>query len=186
MIYTNIAEAGYRDSLATTKALDAAIEALVAARKAWPAARVTPTLLQADLGEGEAPSPVLDPVAFYRRNLAVPMRRRVEDPQVLGKARGSSAGTGFASRHHPKFVPASLLPAILWHGGEAEEVRDRVVALMRTAQCLVGLPGKPLASAFSSRTFRRPGFAAGRGLGGERALATRSLTADGWCTCILN
>jgi len=151
--YANIAEAGYRDFLAAAKALDAAIEALVAARKAWPAARVTPTLLQAGLGEGEAPSPVLDPVAFYRRNLAVPMRRRVEDPQVLGKARGSSAGAGCASCHHPKFVPASLLQAILWHGGEAEEVRDKVVALteeQRNALLAFLESLWPLASAFSS------------------------------------
>lgn len=154
--------------------------------------------VQERLGDTEAPDPVLDLVAFYSRNLAVPARRDIDDPIVLeGKALFHDAGC--ASCHTPKFVtrrdapqPAhrfqliwpysdlllhdlgegladnapvgdadgyewrtpplwgigltetvsghtlflhdgrarNLLEAILWHGGEAEKARDRVVAMM--------------------------------------------------------
>ncbi|WP_084368746.1 di-heme oxidoredictase family protein [Rhizobium sp. RU36D] len=65
--------------------------------------RDMPDGVQQRLGETEAPSPVLDLVTFYSRNLAVPARREVDDPRVLaGKAAFYRAGcTGC---HQPKFV----------------------------------------------------------------------------------
>jgi CxxC motif-containing protein (DUF1111 family) len=55
------------------------------------------------LGDTEAPDPILDLVAFYSRNLAVPARRDVDDPVVLeGKKLFHNAGC--ASCHTPKFV----------------------------------------------------------------------------------
>ncbi len=159
--------------------------------------RDMPSGVQPRLGEVEAPDPVLPLVAFYSRNLAVPARRDVDDPQVLaGKA--VFYKTGCASCHTPKFVTSraaegeaqrfqliwpytdmllhdmgegladgrpvgsasgqewrtaplwgigltetvnghtfflhdgrarNLLEAILWHGGEAEAARDRVVEM---------------------------------------------------------
>lgn len=159
--------------------------------------RAMPTGVQERLGNVEAPDPVLDLVAFYSRNLAVPMRRKVDDPRVLdGKRLFYSAGC--ASCHTPKFVTSreavddhlgfqliwpytdlllhdmgeglsderpvgsasgrewrtpplwgvgltetvnghqfllhdgrarGVLEAILWHGGEAQAARDRVVAM---------------------------------------------------------
>lgn len=139
----------------------------------------------------------LDLVAFYARNLAVPARRDLDDPQVL-KGKEVFYDTGCAACHTPKFVThrlegettapqsfqliwpysdlllhdmgealadgrpegratgrewktpplwgigltaqvsghtyflhdgraRSLLEAVLWHGGEAEAARDRVV-----------------------------------------------------------
>ncbi len=139
----------------------------------------------------------LDLVVFYSRNLAVPARRDIDDPQVLAGKRVFHQ-TGCASCHVPKFVThrledqpeqsfqliwpytdlllhdmgegladnrpegeatgrewrtaplwgiglteavsghtyflhdgraRSLLEAVLWHGGEAEDARDRVVAM---------------------------------------------------------
>ncbi|MFN0263626.1 di-heme oxidoredictase family protein [Tepidamorphus sp. 3E244] len=62
-----------------------------------------PTGIQTNLGDSEAPDPVLDLVVFYARNLAVPVRRDVDDPQVLrGKKLFYEAGC--ASCHRPKFV----------------------------------------------------------------------------------
>lgn len=62
-----------------------------------------PTGEQADLGESEAPDPVLELVEFYARNLAVPARRKARDPEVLaGKALFSSLGCNAC--HNPKFV----------------------------------------------------------------------------------
>ena len=62
-----------------------------------------PTGVQGRLGETEAPPPVLDLVTFYSRNLAVPARRAVDDPDVL---RGKQVfyETGCARCHRPKFV----------------------------------------------------------------------------------
>jgi len=155
-----------------------------------------PSGVQAQLGPVEAPDPVLDLVAFYSRNLAVPVRRDIDDPEVLeGKALFYAYGC--ATCHRPKYVTRrdapqeehrfqliwpytdlllhdmgegladntpvgdasgrewrtaplwgigltgtvneqknflhdgrarSLLEAILWHGGEAESAKDRVVA----------------------------------------------------------
>ena len=148
-------------------------------------------------GAPEADDTVLDLVTFYTRNLAVPARRDVDDPEVLrGKALFYEAGC--AACHAPKFVTArlpdqpeqsfqliwpytdlllhdmgegladhrpearasgrewrtaplwgigltetvtgrasflhdgrarTLLEAVLWHGGEAQAARDRVVAM---------------------------------------------------------
>jgi CxxC motif-containing protein (DUF1111 family) len=65
--------------------------------------RTMPTGVQKQLGAVEAPDPVLDLVAFYSRNLAVPARRDVDDPQVLhGKRLFYEAGC--AACHTPKFV----------------------------------------------------------------------------------
>ena len=148
-------------------------------------------------GAPEADDTVLDLVTFYSRNLAVPARRDLDDPEVLrGKALFYEAGC--AACHAPKFVTArlpdrpeqsfqliwpysdlllhdmgegladhrpearasgtewrtaplwgigltetvtgrasflhdgrarTLLEAVLWHGGEAQAARDRVVAM---------------------------------------------------------
>jgi len=59
--------------------------------------------VQADLGESEAPPPVLDLVAFYSSNLAPPRRRGEDDPQVLaGKQLFHAAGC--AACHRPAYV----------------------------------------------------------------------------------
>ena len=152
---------------------------------------------QANLGPSEAPDPVMDLVTFYSENLAVPIRRNVDDPAVL-RGKELFHQIGCANCHQPKFVtsreatnPANrfqliwpysdlllhdmgealadhravgeangrewrtpplwgigltkavsnhtrflhdgrarnLLEAVLWHGGEAQSARDKVVAL---------------------------------------------------------
>jgi CxxC motif-containing protein (DUF1111 family) len=163
--------------------------------EAQVACREAPDGVQERLGPEEAPAQVLDLVAFYSRNLAVPVRRDVDDPQVLaGKALFYEFGC--ASCHVPKYVTRrdapqpehrfqliwpysdlllhdmgpgladdapvgdasgsewrtaplwgigltetvnghtnflhdgrarNLLEAVLWHGGEAEAAKDRVV-----------------------------------------------------------
>ena len=71
--------------------------------EAQVACRAMPSGVQGELGDTEAPDPVLELVAFYAANLAVPARRDVGDPEVLrGKALFRSAGC--ASCHTPKFV----------------------------------------------------------------------------------
>lgn len=159
--------------------------------------RTLPHGVQKRLGDTEAPDPILDLVTFYSKNLAVPVRRNVDDPLVLkGKARFFAAGC--AACHQPKFVTSrnadqeehrfqliwpytdmllhdmgegladnrpvglasgrewrtpplwgigltetvnghtyflhdgrarNLLEAILWHGGEAEPAKTRVVEM---------------------------------------------------------
>lgn len=59
--------------------------------------------VQPELGETEAPDPVLDLVTFYSRNLAVPQRRDVDDPQVL-RGKRLFYDIGCAACHTPKFV----------------------------------------------------------------------------------
>lgn len=59
--------------------------------------------VQFRLGRTEAPDPILDLVTFYSRNLAVPMRREVEDPQVLA-GKELFYGSGCTACHRPKFV----------------------------------------------------------------------------------
>lgn len=162
-----------------------------------PACRSAIHGVQDRLGPTEAPDPILDLVTFYSRNVAVPMRRGVENPQVLAGKEVFYA-SGCTACHVPKFVTArnakqkehrfqliwpysdmllhdmgdgladgrpvgdasgrewrtpplwgigltetvnghtfflhdgrarSLLEAILWHGGEAQAARDRVVEL---------------------------------------------------------
>ncbi len=163
--------------------------------EAQVACREAPDGVQERLGAEEAPAQVLDLVAFYSRNLAVPARRDVDDPEVLaGKALFYEFGC--ASCHVPKYVTRrdapqpehrfqliwpytdlllhdmgpgladgapvgdasgrewrtaplwgigltetvnghtnflhdgrarNLLEAVLWHGGEAEVAKDRVV-----------------------------------------------------------
>lgn len=157
------------------------------------------TGVQKHLGDTEAPDPVLELVALYARNLAVPARRDVSDHDVLkGKALFYRAGC--PACHTPKFVTSrnalqpehrfqliwpytdmllhdmgeglsdhrpvgdatgsewrtaplwgigltqtvngntyflhdgrarSLIEAILWHGGEAQQARDNVAAMSR-------------------------------------------------------
>jgi CxxC motif-containing protein (DUF1111 family) len=73
------------------------------------ACRDAPNGVQGRLGPVEAPDPVLDLVAFYSRNLAVPARRDVDDPEVLaGKALFYDFGC--ASCHHPKYVTSRDAP----------------------------------------------------------------------------
>lgn len=62
-----------------------------------------PSGVQERLGPVEAPDPVLDLVTFYSRNLAVPVRRDVDDAEVLaGKALFHQFGC--ADCHRPKYV----------------------------------------------------------------------------------
>ena len=159
------------------------------------ACREAPHGVQPRLGDEEAPAEVLDLVAFYSRNLAVPVRRDIDDPEVLA-GKGLFYAFGCAACHVPKYVTSrdapqpehrfqliwpytdlllhdmgpgladgapvgdasgsewrtpplwgigltetvnghtnflhdgrarSLLEAVLWHGGEAEAARQRVV-----------------------------------------------------------
>ncbi len=62
-----------------------------------------PTGVQEHLGKTEAPNPVLDLVTFYSQNLAVPVRRDVNDEQVL-KGKELFYESGCTSCHTPKFV----------------------------------------------------------------------------------
>lgn len=59
--------------------------------------------IQPRLGDSEAPDPVLDLVAFYSRNLAVPARRDVTDPVVL-RGKALFYGARCIACHMPKFV----------------------------------------------------------------------------------
>ncbi|MEP2703439.1 MAG: di-heme oxidoredictase family protein [Roseibium sp.] len=152
---------------------------------------------QAHLGVSEAHDPVMDLVTFYSENLAVPVRRNVENSDVL-RGKELFYEIGCTSCHQPKFVTSraadnkahqfqliwpytdlllhdmgegladnrpvgdangrewrtpplwgigltetinkhtrflhdgrarNLLEAVLWHGGEAQPARDKVVAL---------------------------------------------------------
>ncbi len=67
------------------------------------ACRAMPTGVQERLGTTEAPDPVLDLVAFYSRNLAVPARRQVGNAGVLAGKR-IFYESGCAACHTPKFV----------------------------------------------------------------------------------
>lgn len=62
-----------------------------------------PTGVQKKLGSTEAPSPVLDLVTFYAKNLAVPKRRSVDDAQVL-RGKQLFYNIGCTACHTPKFV----------------------------------------------------------------------------------
>ena len=65
--------------------------------------RAMPTGVQERLGDTEAPDPVLDLVTFYSQNLAVPVRRKVDDAKVL-QGKKLFYDLGCASCHTPKFV----------------------------------------------------------------------------------
>jgi len=62
-----------------------------------------PTGVQQKLGADEAPPPVMDLVTFYAQNLAVPVRRDVDKPDVLAGKQAFYA-LGCTSCHTPKFV----------------------------------------------------------------------------------
>lgn len=65
--------------------------------------RAMPDGVQDHLGADEVSDDMLDLVTFYAQNLAVPVRRDVDDPQVLaGKA--LFYGAGCPACHTPKFV----------------------------------------------------------------------------------
>lgn len=71
--------------------------------EAQSACRALPNGEQEDLGISEAPDPVMDLVTFYSENLAVPVRRDVDDPQVL-KGKETFFASGCPACHRPKFV----------------------------------------------------------------------------------
>lgn len=165
--------------------------------QAQSACRTMPHGAQPHLGGQEVPGELLDLVAFYSRNLAVPARREVDDPAVLAGKRAFYEA-GCAGCHTPKYVTRrdaavpslafqliwpysdlllhdmgegladnrpegtatgrdwrtpplwgigltktvsgeatylhdgrarTLLEAILWHGGEAEAARNKVVEM---------------------------------------------------------
>jgi len=62
-----------------------------------------PNGVQARLGPVEAPSPVMDLVTFYSRNLAVPARRDLASPEVLA-GKKVFYEIGCIACHTPKFV----------------------------------------------------------------------------------
>lgn len=71
--------------------------------------RDAPSGVQERLGAVEAPDPILGLVTYYSRNLAVPARRDVGDPQVLrGKKLFYDAGC--TACHTPKFVTSKAAP----------------------------------------------------------------------------
>ncbi len=71
--------------------------------------RDAPSGVQERLGPVEAPDPILDLVTFYSRNLGVPPRRDVDDPEVLhGKQLFYEFGC--TSCHTPKYVTSRDAP----------------------------------------------------------------------------
>lgn len=68
-----------------------------------PECRALPHGAQSQFGDEEVPRDLLDLVVFYSRNLAVPVRRQIDSPQVLaGKEAFYRAGC--VACHVPKFV----------------------------------------------------------------------------------
>jgi CxxC motif-containing protein (DUF1111 family) len=65
--------------------------------------RTLPNGVQERLGPVEAPPPVMDLVTFYSQNLAVPVRRDVDNEEVLAGKKVFYA-LGCVSCHTPKFV----------------------------------------------------------------------------------
>ena len=57
----------------------------------------------AETGELEVPPQMFDLVNFYSRNLAVPARRDIDDPEVL-RGKALFYGSGCTGCHRPKFV----------------------------------------------------------------------------------
>ncbi|RFC69520.1 MULTISPECIES: di-heme oxidoredictase family protein [Mesorhizobium] len=68
-----------------------------------------PVGVQERLGPVEAPPPVMDLVAFYSQNLAVPARRNMDKPNVLA-GKKLFYESGCISCHHPKFVTRKDAP----------------------------------------------------------------------------
>ncbi|MGQ7845538.1 di-heme oxidoreductase family protein [Granulosicoccus sp. 3-233] len=64
---------------------------------------------QARLGKGEAPDDVVDLITFYTRNLALPARRNVDDPEVL-MGKQLFYDSGCQACHVPKHVTARDAP----------------------------------------------------------------------------
>lgn len=83
-----------------------------------PSCLALPSGVQMRLGETEAPSPVLDLVAFYSSNLAVPVRRDVDEPNVLNGKR-LFYEIGCAGCHRPKYVTS--------RDAEQEEFRFQLI-----------------------------------------------------------
>jgi len=71
--------------------------------KNQPSCFSQPTGVQERLGETEAPSPVLDLVVYYSKNLAVPSRRDIDEPDVL-EGKKTFYEIGCAGCHRPKYV----------------------------------------------------------------------------------
>lgn len=71
--------------------------------EAQVACREMPHGEQARLGPTEAPDPVMELVTFYSENLAVPIRRNVDGPEVL-KGKEVFYAAGCVDCHQPKFV----------------------------------------------------------------------------------
>jgi len=61
------------------------------------------TGVQARLGDTEAPEPIMDLVTFYSQNLAVPVRRDLDNKEVLA-GKQAFYDMGCTSCHTPKFV----------------------------------------------------------------------------------
>ncbi len=73
-----------------------------------PAQKVCESLAHGEqerLGKGEAPDEVVDLITFYTRNLALPARRDVDDPEVL-KGKELFYNSGCQGCHVPKHVTA--------------------------------------------------------------------------------
>lgn len=77
--------------------------------EAETACRAAATGVQSNLGDTEAPDPVLDLVTFYAQNLAVPARRTPGAAQVLA-GKSQFYAIGCASCHTPKFVTRKDAP----------------------------------------------------------------------------
>lgn len=71
--------------------------------------RDAPSGVQDRLGAVEAPDPILDLVTFYSQNLAVPLRRDADAPEVLAGKRAFYE-SGCAACHTPKFVTSRDAP----------------------------------------------------------------------------
>ncbi len=70
---------------------------------AQTACREAPNGVQKRLGDNEVSDDFFDLVVFYSRNLAVPARRNVDDPQVL-KGKQAFYEAGCTACHTPKYV----------------------------------------------------------------------------------
>jgi CxxC motif-containing protein (DUF1111 family) len=74
-----------------------------------PKCLAAPHGVQKSQGDTEVPDPILELVSFYAQNLAVPMRRNVDDPQVL-RGKELFYRSGCAGCHTPKYVTRKDAP----------------------------------------------------------------------------